>query len=63
MAGAVAGAAGSAPADVAAAGVTLLMVRPDAATGARISSMSLSAAFLLGGIGAWRAQSAARRLF
>ena len=45
-----------------AAGVTLLVVRPDAVTGARISTASLIAAFLLAGVAAWRAQSAARRL-
>jgi hypothetical protein len=35
-----------------AAGATLLVVRPDAATGARISTLSLIAAFLLGGVAA-----------
>ena len=45
-----------------AAGVTLLVVRPDAAAGARISTVSLVAAFLLSGVAAWRAQVAARRL-
>jgi len=45
-----------------AAGITLLIVRPDGATGARITSVGLIAAFLLAGIAAWRAQAAARRL-
>jgi uncharacterized membrane protein len=45
-----------------AAGVTLLVVRPDAATGARVSTVSLIAAFLLAGVAAWQAQAAARRL-
>jgi len=44
-----------------AAGVTLVVVRPDAATGARIATASLIAAFLLAGVAAWRAQAAARR--
>jgi len=45
-----------------AAGVMLLVVRPDAAMGAQISTLSLIAAFLLAGVAAWRAQAAARRL-
>jgi len=45
-----------------AAGVTLLVVRPDAVTGARIATVSLAVAFVLAGVAAWRAQSAARRL-
>jgi uncharacterized membrane protein HdeD (DUF308 family) len=45
-----------------AAGVTLLVARPDAETGARIATVSLVAAFLLAGIAAVRAQAAARRL-
>ena len=45
-----------------AAGVTLLVLRPDAVTGERISTASLAAAFLLAGVAAWRAQAAARRL-
>lgn len=45
-----------------AAGVTLLVLRPDAATGARIAGVSLTAAFLLAGAAAWCAQAAARRL-
>jgi uncharacterized membrane protein len=44
-----------------AAGVTLLVVRPDAVMGARISTLSLIAALLLAGVAAWRAQAAARR--
>ncbi|MCX6364408.1 MAG: SdpI family protein [Actinobacteria bacterium] len=45
-----------------AAGVALLVVWPDAVTGARITTVSLSAAFVLAGVAAWRAQSAARRV-
>jgi len=45
-----------------AAGVTLVVVRPDAATGARLATVSLIVAFLLSGVAAWRAQAAARRL-
>ena len=45
-----------------AAGVLLLVLGPDAATGARIATVSLAVAFLLAGVAAWRAQSAARRL-
>jgi len=37
-------------------------VRPDTVMGARISTLSLIAAFLLAGVAAWRAQAAARRL-
>jgi hypothetical protein len=44
------------------AGVTLLVFRPDAVTGARIATVSLIVAFLLAGVAAWRAQVAARRL-
>ena len=44
-----------------AAGVTLLVVRPDAATGARVVTIGLAAAFLLAGVAAWRAQTAARQ--
>ena len=35
-----------------AAGVTLLVVRPEASTGARISTVSLIAAFLMAGVAA-----------
>ena len=45
-----------------AAGVTLLVFRPDAVTGGRLVTVSLTVAFLLGGVAAWRAQAAARRL-
>ena len=45
-----------------AAGVLLLVLGPDAASGARIATVSLAVAFLLAGVAAWRAQSAARRL-
>jgi uncharacterized membrane protein len=45
-----------------AAGVALLAIRPDAVTGSRITTVSLTAAFLLAGLAAWRAQVAARRL-
>jgi uncharacterized membrane protein len=45
-----------------AAGVTLLVLRPDAVTGERITTVSLTVAFLLAGVAAWRAQAAARRL-
>ena len=44
-----------------AAGVTLLIVRLDAATGARLVSVSLIVAFLLAGVAAGRAQAAVRR--
>jgi uncharacterized membrane protein len=44
-----------------AAGMTLLVFRPDAMTGARITALSLTAAFFLAGAAAWRAQAAARR--
>ena len=44
-----------------AAGVALLVARPDAVIGARITTVSLTAAFLLAGAAAWRAQAAARR--
>lgn len=44
-----------------AAGLTLLVVRADAATGARIATVGLTVAFLLAGVAAWRAQAAARR--
>jgi len=45
-----------------AAGVTLLVVRPDALAGTRITTVSLIAAFLMAGVAARRAQAAARRL-
>jgi uncharacterized membrane protein len=45
-----------------AAGVTLMVARPDAATGSRLATVSLIVAFLLSGVAAWRAQAAARRL-
>jgi uncharacterized membrane protein len=45
-----------------AAGVTLLVVFPDAETGSRIMTVSLIVAFLLAGVAAWKAQSAARRV-
>ena len=45
-----------------AAGVALLVVWPDAVTGARITTVSLIVAFLLAGAAAWKAQAAARRL-
>ena len=44
------------------AGVTLLVFRPDAVTGRRLATVSLTVAFLLGGVAAWRAQAAVRRL-
>ena len=44
-----------------AAGVTLVVFRPDAVTGARLATVSLIVAFLLAGVAAWRAQAAARR--
>jgi uncharacterized membrane protein len=45
-----------------AAGAILLVARPDAETGSRITTLSLIAAFLLAGVAAWRAQAAARRV-
>lgn len=45
-----------------AAGMTLLVVHPDAVTGARLATVSLTVVFLLAGVAAWRAQAAARRL-
>ncbi len=45
-----------------AVGVTLLVVRPDAVTGARLTTGSLIVAFLLAGVAAGRAQAAVRRL-
>ncbi len=45
-----------------AAGVALVVARPDAATGSRITTLSLIVAFLLSGVAAWRAQVAARRV-
>jgi uncharacterized membrane protein len=45
-----------------AAGVTLLVFRADTVTGARLAAVSLTVAFLLAGVAAWRAQAAARRL-
>ncbi len=44
------------------AGVTLLVVFPDAETGSRIMTVSMIGAFLLAGVAAWRAQTAARRV-
>jgi hypothetical protein len=44
------------------AGVTLLVVFPDAETGSRITTVSLIVAFLLAGVAAWRAQAASRRV-
>ena len=44
-----------------AAGVGLLVFCPDASMGARIATSSLVGAFLLAGVAAWRAQTAARR--
>ena len=44
------------------AGVTLLVVQPSGSVGARIAFVSLAVAFLLAGIAAWRAQTAARRV-
>jgi uncharacterized membrane protein len=45
-----------------AAGVGLLVARPDATTGSRVVTLSLLAALLLAGVAAWRAQAAARRV-
>jgi diguanylate cyclase (GGDEF)-like protein len=43
-------------------GVTLLVLFPDAETGSRIMTVSMIVAFLLAGVAAWRAQTAARRV-